>query len=185
MCLRHWLLWSVVLLSPVAAGAFAEVASAATASEQFAELLDDEWQFDLEENPLSATDRGEHRYDDELPKVSLADAERRNEATREFLARLEKIDRVALTPAEQASYDIFRRQQRQSLEAFEFADYLMPITDRNGFHIEFPELPRNLQFRTVEDYENYIARLSAFDTYTDGHIELMREGIRRGLTLPR
>jgi uncharacterized protein (DUF885 family) len=60
----------------------------------------------------------------------------------------------------------------------------MPITDRNGFHIEFPELPRNLQFRTVEDYENYIARLSAFDEYTDGHIALMREGVRRGLTLP-
>ena len=76
--------------------AVAEPATAAsTASEQFAELLDDSWQFDLVENPLSATECGDHRYDDKLPKVSLADAERRNEATREFLERLEKIDRSA------------------------------------------------------------------------------------------
>ena len=60
----------------------------------------------------------------------------------------------------------------------------MPITDRYGFHIEFPELPRNLQFKTVEDYENYIARLRGFDAYAAGHIELMREGIRRGVTVP-
>jgi uncharacterized protein (DUF885 family) len=161
-----------------------EAASAATASEQFAELLDDAWQFDLQEDPLSATERGDHRYDDRLPKVSLADATRRNEATREFLERLEGIQRSELTPDEQVSYDIFRRRQRESLEAFDFRSHLMPITDRYGFHIEFPELPRNLQFNSVEDYENYIARLQGFDEYAAGHIELMREGVRRGLTLP-
>jgi uncharacterized protein (DUF885 family) len=116
--------------------------------------------------------------------VSLADSQRRNEATRKFLGRLEKIDRSQLTPEEQVSYDIYRRQHEQSLEAFEFGTYLMPITDRNGFHIEFPELPRNLQFKTVKDYENFIARLEGFDEYTAGHIEIMREGIRRGMTLP-
>jgi uncharacterized protein (DUF885 family) len=161
-----------------------EAASAATASEQFAELLDDAWQFDLQEDPLSATERGDHRYDDRLPKVSLADATRRNEATREFLERLEGIQRSELTPDEQVSYGIFRRRQRESLEAFDFRSHLMPITDRYGFHIEFPELPRNLQFNSVEDYENYIARLQGFDEYAAGHIELMREGVRRGLTLP-
>jgi uncharacterized protein (DUF885 family) len=161
-----------------------EAASAATASEQFAELLDDAWQYELQENPLSATECGDHRYDDRLPKVSLADEKRRNEATREFLEQLECIERSELTPDEQVSYDIFRRRQRQSLEAFDFGSHLMPITDRYGFHIEFPELPRNLQFNSVEDYENYIARLQGFDEYAAGHIELMREGVRRGLTLP-
>jgi uncharacterized protein (DUF885 family) len=161
-----------------------QAAGASVASEQFAELLDDAWQFDLVENPLSATECGDHRYDDRLPKVSLADVERRNDATREFIERLEKIVRSELTADEQVSYDIFGRQQRRSLEGFEFGDYLMPITDRNGFHIQFVELPRNLQFNTVKDYDSYIARLRSFNDYAAGHIELMREGVRRGLTLP-
>ncbi|MGD9636750.1 MAG: DUF885 family protein [Pirellulales bacterium] len=181
--MRRRFLILLSLLLTVPSQAWADVPNA-TASEQFARLLDDSWQFSLRENPLNATESGDHRYDAQLPKISLADSERRNEATREFLARLEKIDRSELTPSEQTSYDIFARQERLALEAFDFGDHLMPISDRYGFHIEFPELPRNLQFNTVEDYENYIARLAAFDDYAAGHIELMREGIRRGMTLP-
>lgn len=184
MSLRFIVAFVVGWLVVAAGASIGATTAASTASEQFAELLDDAWQFDLVENPLSATESGDHRYDDKLPKVSLADSQRRNVATREFLERLERIDRGALTPAEQVSYDIFGRQQRLSLEAFDFGAHLMPITDRYGFHIEFPELPRNLQFNTVADYENYIARLRGFNDYAAGHIELMREGVRRGLTLP-
>ena len=60
------------------AGCRAMIAYAAlTASEQFAALLDDAWEFDLREDPLFATETGDHRYDDQLPKVSLADSKRR------------------------------------------------------------------------------------------------------------
>jgi uncharacterized protein (DUF885 family) len=36
----------------------------------------------------------------------------------------------------------------------------------------------------VADYENYIARLRAFRGWAGQHVELMREGIRRGMVLP-
>jgi uncharacterized protein (DUF885 family) len=162
----------------------AHVVAAESASEQFATLLDDAWQIQLKENPLFATETGDHRYDDQLPKVSLADSKRRNAASRDFVKRLEVIDRSQLTPAEQISYDIFARREREDLAEFDFDTHLMPVSDRYGFHIEFPELPRNLNFKTVKDYDNYIARLHAFDDYSAGHIELMREGIRRGMTVP-
>ena len=62
--------------------------------------------------------------------MSLADCERRNAATREFVKRLEAIDRSQLTPAEQVNYDIFARREREELEEFEFETHLMPISDR-------------------------------------------------------
>ena len=71
-------------------------AAETTASEQFAALLKDAWEFRLREDPLFATETGDHRYDDQLPKVSLADEKRRNAASREFLTRLEAIDRDEL-----------------------------------------------------------------------------------------
>jgi uncharacterized protein (DUF885 family) len=154
------------------------------ATRQFAALIHEVWEFQLREDPLFATNTGDHRYDDQLPRVSLADAKRRDAARRSFLIRLEGIDRSALTPPDQANYDIFGRQLRDDLRDYEFQLHLMPVTDRNGFHIEFPELPRNLLLTTLRDYENYIARLRGFAEYAAGHIEVMREGVRLGMTAP-
>ena len=84
----RWLVTTNLLAIVVWTAAGFDSHAAPTASEQFATLLDDAWQFELRENPLFATETGDHRYDDQLPKVSLADAERRNETKRAFLARL-------------------------------------------------------------------------------------------------
>jgi uncharacterized protein (DUF885 family) len=183
--------WRIVFLLTLGVTAWmangatwADAAKNESASAKFAKLLDDAWQFQVKEFPLFATESGDHRYDDKLPNISLADSKRRNEQSREFVKRLEAIDRSQLTPFEQVSYDIFGRQEREGIAEFEFGTYLMPLSDRFGFHVEFPELPRNLQFNTVADYENYIARLRGFKEYAAGHSELMREGVRRGITLP-
>ncbi|HEX2188638.1 MAG TPA: DUF885 domain-containing protein, partial [Longimicrobiaceae bacterium] len=61
----------------------------------------------------------------------------------------------------------------------------IPITNREGFHTYFPELPERVPLATVEDYDNYVARLNAFRAYAGQHVELMREGIRRGMVMPR
>jgi uncharacterized protein (DUF885 family) len=155
-----------------------------TASDQFAALLDDSWEFDLREDPLFATDVGDHRYDDQLPKVSLADADRRFAARQDFLARLEAIDRAALTPADQMNYDVFGRGLRDQIREHALKFHLMPINDRWGFHIEFPQLPRKLSLTTVADYDNYVARLRGFEAFAAGFMEVMREGVRQGMTVP-
>jgi len=159
-------------------------ALAATPGEQLAALFEDSWQFSLSEDPLFATHAGDHRYNDRLPRVTLADELRRIEAEREFLKRLEAIPREQLSPAEQTNYDIFRRLKRDAVAEGEFRTYLMPITNREGFHVSFPELPLRVPLATLADYDNYIRRLNGFSQYTDDHLELMREGIRQGYTLP-
>ena len=154
------------------------------ASQQFAKLLDDAWEYDLESDPLFATDVGDHRHDDKLPAISLAEEAREAAANQEFVRRLEAIDRSQLSANDQINYDIFGRSRREDVEDFKFQTYLTPVSERSGFHIDFPELRRNLSFATVRDYENYIARLRGFDEYTVGHIELMREGVKQGITVP-
>ena len=46
-------------------------------------------------------------------------------------------------------------------------------------------MPVNVPLRTAEDYRNYISRLEAVGAYVDQHIANMREGIERGMVLPR
>ena len=152
--------------------------------QQLHQLFAESWEFGLVEDPLFATHAGDNRYNDRLPKETLADQQRRLAAEKEFLARLEAISRDALERADQVHYDIFGRQKRDAIAEASFKSYLMPITNRSGFHVTFPELPLHMPLTTVKDYDNYIARLRAFDRYTDDNIELMREGIKQGYTLP-
>jgi uncharacterized protein (DUF885 family) len=180
---RLWI-WFCFLACLVAINARHAAAAEPAANEQFAALLHDAWEFRLREDPLFATETGDHRYDDKLPKVSLADEKRRNAAQREFLARLRKIDRESLSAANRVNYDIFARVLRENIQEHAFQTYLMPISDRWGFHIDFPELPRNMPLTTTRDYENYIARLRGFSDYATGHMELMREGVRKLMTVP-
>lgn len=159
-------------------------AVAQTAATQLHQLFDDAWQFDLAEDPLWATHVGAHTANDRLPRERLADVTRRIAKKREFLQRLDKIDRGALARTDQISYDMFRRQLADQLAEHGFLSHLTPITNREGFHIEFPELRRRVPLRSVQDYRNYIARLAAFQQYAADHIELLREGIRQHMTLP-
>ncbi len=167
------------LLSHVA-GAVAQT----PASTELRKLFEDAWEFDLRENPLFATRVGDRRYNDKLPSVSVADYQRRHAAERAFLDRLGAIDREGLGPEDRISADIFERLKRDQIAEYEFRTYLIPITNREGFHVSFAQLPDQVPLNTVADYENYIARLGAFRRYTEQHIELMRLGLREGFTLP-
>jgi uncharacterized protein (DUF885 family) len=170
---------------PAPAPATAEAARRSTASAELERLFADEWEWRLRENPLLATSVGDRRFNDRLPAVGLADQARRLEENRAFLARLQAIPRDSLTPAERINYDIFAFGKRSDVEETELLDHLIPITNREGFHTFFPEIHERTPLRTVEDYRNYIARLRAFRGFAAQHVELMREGARRGFVLPR
>jgi len=173
---------AIVLLVLACAAASARAESAA--GKQLAKLLDDAWQMQMQESPQFATRAGDHRYNDRLASISLADAERRNARSAQFLKRLEAIDPAQLEPADRLNHQLFGRELRNDLTEFKFKTHLTPISNRTGFHIEFPELPQFVPLVTTQDFENYIARLSAFAAYTDGHIALMRQGLQEGVTQP-
>lgn len=156
----------------------------AAEAEDFQTLVDEIWEFDMRENPLFATAAGDHRYNDRLPGVSVADSTRQDAAKQKFFERLQAIDREALSPTDRINYDILTRQLKNGLAEFQFQQHLLPIDQRTGFHIDFAELPKNMPLNSTKDYENFIARLRAFGDYTDGHIALMRAGMAAGQVLP-
>jgi len=159
-------------------------AAASEADEQLEKLYDEAWEFNLNESPELATSVGDHRANNRLDSVRVKDYLRRDKRRREFLQRLQAIDRQALSDAQKINYDMFSRKLRDAISEADFQGYLIPITNRDGFHISFPELHRRIPMESVQDYENYIGRLRDFSRYTDEHIALMRQGIERGMVLP-
>ena len=176
----HWSYFPVFAIALISS----QFLFANATDEQFKALTDEIWESGLNENPLFATSTGFHKHNDRLPAVSLADCERRNKIDQGFLSRLNKIDQKALSASVRTNFDILKWQLEDSLAEYKYQAHLVPITQRSGFHIEFPELPREVPLVTAQDYRNYAARLKGFKAYAEGHIELMRAGISAGQVLP-
>jgi uncharacterized protein (DUF885 family) len=176
--------WIVLVAGILSMAAAPPSVAQSDASAELARLFAEHWDFTMHENPLYATNVGDHRFNDRLPSVTVADQQRRQEREREFLARLAAIDRDALTDSERVNYGIFERLIRDDIAESEHRSYLMPITNRGGFHVSFPELWDRVPLNSVHDYENYVARLRGFQDYARQHIALMREGISEGYVLP-
>jgi uncharacterized protein (DUF885 family) len=153
--------------------------------EQLHALFDEEWNFRLAEEPVFATSTGNHQYDDRLPHVTKAAQTRRVEFWRNLLGRLEKIDRARLSHDDQINYDIFKLRLEDNRANFEHKAYLIPFTVDDGFHIGFARLPNQAPRATVLDYENYSKRLRAFPEYVAQHLELLKEGLQTGMTMPQ
>ena len=180
MLIRIIIFFVVGILS----GMIIDSISAQSERESLHKLIDEIWEFRLQNDPLLATRTGDRRFNDRLPRVSIDQVKKEQAADQQFLKRLEAIDKSKLIRADQINRDILRRLLRTRIAETDFHAYLIPITNREGFHISFPELRRLMPLRTERDFRNYIARLRGFQEFAQGHIQVMRSGIQQGFTLP-
>ncbi len=134
-------------------------------------LLEEIWQDNLRHSPEFASSIGDTRYNDQISDYSIQ--EYNNQLAREqaFLLRLAAIDATGFTAQEQISRELMLRQFVEDQEASEFKEWEMPVNQMGGIYSTYPELARQLSFKTVKDYEDWIARLHriphAFDQVTE------------------
>ncbi|HSG99535.1 MAG TPA: DUF885 domain-containing protein, partial [candidate division Zixibacteria bacterium] len=145
------------------------------------QLFDDYWEYQMREYPTWASALGDRRYDSLLTDESQAAHDRRLTQHRNFLNRLNAIDRYQLAETDQVSADIFELQLSQFVEGARFNDQYMPINQQGGPHLALPELISALTFTSYTDYENFYKRMQAFPRYIDQHIKNMRAGMDAGL----
>lgn len=146
-------------------------------------LFDAQWQRELKENPVTASLLGDRRYNAEWGSLTLAAIEASHQADRADLAAAKKIDRAALSAADQLNMDLFIDQLQQRIRAHQFAQYLIPLNQRGGIQT-LDELAGRLRFTSDQDYADWNARLAKIPTVIDQHIVIMREGMRRGVVPP-
>lgn len=154
------------------------------ADQRFREITEAWWEESLRLNPLLATSTGDHRWNDRLPEVSLEAARSQLSRARRVLTELDALPVADLHETQRLNHEILSELLRHEIAEAEYRGYLMPITNREGFHVSFPELRREMPFKTADDYRNYITRLRAFPDFVRGHVELLREGVAQGITLP-
>ena len=175
--MRFWLV--MVLMS------MSVIAQAQSADDKFRALYEREWNWRLQESPQLATNVGVHDYDARLESVTEKTQLEHKRYLQGVLKELATIERTQLTPTQQVNYAIYQDQITNALGSIEVQDYLLPLNSDSSFYGDLAQLPQSLNFATVSDYRNYIARLNDVPRYFDENIELMRLGIKRGITVPQ
>jgi uncharacterized protein (DUF885 family) len=159
-------------------------AMAADATADLHALFEREWERDMVDNPLLATYRGDRRYDDRWPDISLAAQAARDAADAQVLEQLARIPRDALSPAEQLNYDLFRYEYEDRVAAARFHPEYYEIRAREGPQ-SLNETAELMPFETVAHYETWLRRLAALPGYLEQYAEQLRRAAAAKHTQPR
>ncbi|MEL6547726.1 MAG: DUF885 family protein, partial [Myxococcota bacterium] len=154
------------------------------ASRALHEFFDTQWERRLREDPVWASTRGDVRFNRDWADRSLSGWAESHRKDRAALERLESIDMEKLEHEDRVSAKLYLRQLRDTIRDYELGAHLMPLTHRGGVQT-LDQLARRIRLDSAEDYDDWLARLKKVDQVIEQTIELMGEGLERGLTHPK
>ncbi|HLN01920.1 MAG TPA: DUF885 domain-containing protein [Bryobacteraceae bacterium] len=150
-----------------------------------ADLLAEQWEYQMRTDPISATVVGDKRFNDQLNDFSAEAVEKDLQEARKFLARFEAIDSTGFPDQEALNKELMVRDLRMQLEGARFKFWEMPVSQMGGIHTLFPQLVNFMSFESVKDYHDYISRLTQAPRAIDQTMARMRKGMQDGLMKPR
>ena len=175
-----WLAGGLLLSAMVSA----DVENRSAADEALNQLFDAAWDQDMRTSPVWASMLGDRRFNRQWHDLSSAAFDRRNQNNRALLGQLDSIDREALSPEEQVNFALFDQAYQSRLAEAEHPTHLMPISQRGGIQT-LDETGNRLRLQTVQDFDDWLARLDQVDDLMDQTIALMDEGVATGFVPPK
>jgi uncharacterized protein (DUF885 family) len=148
-------------------------------------VFHDYWEDRLKHDPEFASSIGDKRWNDQISDYSVKAVNDRLEREQNFLMRLAEIDVAGLADQEKISHDLLLRHFTDDQEAASLKEWEMPISQRSGIYLDFPQLAAQLSFTSVKDYDDWIARLRAIPRAFDQVSENMAIGLEDHRVPPR
>ena len=166
------------------------VSKAATSkSEQLNQLYEDYWEEGLKLDPVGATYQGDSRYNDLLPDYDSAEYRQLSHVyTEKWLKKIEAIGSENLNGQDLLSYQIFVREAKNSLASEQFSSWMLPVNQMGSTATMAVQLGSGTgaqPFKTVKDYDNWLARGHRLPVLLNTEIANMRTGIKAGVVQPR
>jgi prolyl oligopeptidase len=153
-------------------------------ADDFNALLDEAWEWDLENFPMFASQLGDLRYNDRWQDHSIEAIETRHAEIREFLKRVYAIDQSALSESDQLNRELFRRSMQIEVDGMAFNGHLMPFDHQGGVQ-NLDSMANYLSFTSVKDYEDWLTRMGKLGEVVDQTIKLAERGRKAGYMPPK
>ncbi|WP_431638202.1 DUF885 domain-containing protein [Dyella sp. KULCS107] len=162
----------------------AVAAPASSADGRFRDIYTREWAWRTGQSGISSSGEiqpGEGRLDSVDPATQQA----RQKRWQAVLDQLDTIDPAALSSKERVNYAIYHAQIANLLAAQQFKTWQMPFNSDSSFWGDIGYELHDDQLRSAADYQRYLDRLGQIPAYFDQQIANMREGLKRGFSVPR
>lgn len=173
----------------VASEAPAAVSEASGKAKELDRLYAEYWEESLKLSPLSATYVGDPRYNDQLPNTYTAEYRAKTLAfNQRWLARIQAISPDGLDGQSRLSHELFVRDLKNDIEATRYPGWKQPLNQFGGLPGQFAQLGSGSgaqPFKTVKDYENWLARASHLPELMATMQDNMRIGIKDGVVQPK
>jgi uncharacterized protein (DUF885 family) len=139
--------------------------------------------------PLEATGLGDNRYNNVLQNDGSKEyLKQLNDFYTKYLAGLDSFKFESLNFEDQISFSILKYVLNRELKGLQFHRELMPFAQFSSLPLTMGQLGNGTgdqPFKNVQDYDNWLKRISAFVTWTDTTISNFRNGIKAGMVLPK
>ncbi len=141
--------------------------------DRFAEQL---WQAEKELNKRSKTS---------LPDLSAQTLAAQAKQRQQWLEQLQQVDSSKLTEQQQINYAILSYSLEDALSEYQYGAHMMPLTSESGFHSALAFMVSGTEFKTKQDYLDYLAKLKTIPGYMQQQTEWMKQGLATGMTQPK
>ena len=167
----------------------ASAADASPDAQRLAAVVDSWYERWLELNPLDASAQGDHQYDarfgDYLSPTWLADSLANEQ---DSLEELRAVDPAGLSDSDRITFDAFKYGREIAIEGYRYPAELLPVDQLFGRPAQFAVIGAGGDvhpFVTVQDYDNFLARMDGFVAWVEQAINNMRSGAVKGVVQPR
>ncbi|MDC0073199.1 DUF885 domain-containing protein [Gammaproteobacteria bacterium] len=165
---------------------FIALSASAKADEniRFLTFLEDEWQYELRQNPVYATAMGVKGYETLWRDNSLEAIEARKSHNKDTIETLKGFEKENLSKANQLNLRLFTDLANKEVEIAQFNRHLLPFNHRGGIQLAHEDA-ENLPFKNPQDYRFWIERLKNLDKRIYQTILLAKLGIKKGYKAPK
>ncbi len=151
---------------------------------RFEQLLEVDWQAQLEDSPESATYVGVAGYNDRWSDNSAVGRAKEAAKARTRLAVVESIDPTQLPADQQLNFTLFRDLAREQVEMLAYPLELMPVNQLSGVQQQAAGLLRMMPNRSTAQLKDQVSRLKGLPVVIDQTIATLQEGLEKGVTPP-
>ncbi len=174
----------VLVLPIVALAALPLRGDESDASRRLHELFRSEWEWTMEQNPTWASSLGDRRWNDRWEDIGEAAIEARSAHEKAVLEKLLSIDRATLSAADKLNAELFEDQVRGGIEDDATRWHLVRIDQMGGLQT-VDELGSRIRMETRKDFEDWIARCERLPMLVRQTAQLMRQGMKEKVLLPK
>jgi len=151
---------------------------------KFISYLENDWEKNLDENPLFASYVGDKRANDKINPNSISQFNEERQSEIDSLNELYEIDQSKLNEENKLNFKLKEFGHKSSIGLTDFPIYYLRLNQRGGIQ-SFYETGNRLVYNTKDDYFDWLSRLKQFPANIINSLEINKEGLSKGITQPK